>query len=271
MFNNKPLICTACGYVGKPQRITKGNTLIELILWLCFLLPGLIYSIWRLSSKYDACPKCKGASMIPTDSPVGQKVINEQKNTLGTDPVETYKTESQKETAKNTKLATIVIGSVIVMISISAYIGQNNAKNEPQNTTAQPVVQTSQPTFDVPALLGKNIDEIRKILGKPTGKNIEAPKDILDKQKLLGGSYVMQTWDNTFESNGLGINVEFYIKNRSVKEFFIEANDPSGVTKDKQRLLLIGNLNEKDPRYSVEFVKAKVDPTSFTGITISPK
>jgi hypothetical protein len=74
----KQLICTNCGYIGYPKRITKGSFWIEVVLWLFFLVPGLIYSIWRLTTKYDACPKCKNASMIPIDTPRGQKLLEEQ-------------------------------------------------------------------------------------------------------------------------------------------------------------------------------------------------
>ncbi len=72
-------VCTTCGFIGSPKKIVKGSILIELVLWLAFLVPGLIYSIWRLTTKYDACPKCKNASMIPADSPTGQKLIGENK------------------------------------------------------------------------------------------------------------------------------------------------------------------------------------------------
>lgn len=69
-------ICTACGYMGKAKNITKGNILVELILWCIFLIPGLIYSIWRLSSRHKGgCPKCGNETMIPTNTPVGTDLI----------------------------------------------------------------------------------------------------------------------------------------------------------------------------------------------------
>ena len=71
------IVCTSCGYVGEPQAITKGSFWIEVVLWLCLLLPGLIYSIWRLSSRHDGCPKCGQTTIIPSDSPMGQKFIRE--------------------------------------------------------------------------------------------------------------------------------------------------------------------------------------------------
>jgi hypothetical protein len=95
-------ICTSCGYVGYPKRLTKGSFWLELFLWLIFVfpvlvyisllstgfvietfpwifaLPGLLYSIWRLTSRYDACPKCKNASTIPLDTPIGQELLLKQ-------------------------------------------------------------------------------------------------------------------------------------------------------------------------------------------------
>jgi hypothetical protein len=68
-------VCTACGSVGRPERVTKGSFLIELALWLFFLLPGLIYSLWRMTSKHWACRQCGSPSLVPANSPVGQKLI----------------------------------------------------------------------------------------------------------------------------------------------------------------------------------------------------
>ncbi len=76
----KDSICTTCGYVGKPIKLVKGSFAIELFLWLCFFVPGFIYSIWRLTSKIDVCPKCKNPNMIPIDSPVGQKLVGEHQH-----------------------------------------------------------------------------------------------------------------------------------------------------------------------------------------------
>lgn len=69
------LICTQCGHIGVPIKVTKGSILLEVLLWLFFIVPGLIYSIWRLSTRYNACQKCKSSNIIPTDSPAGQKLI----------------------------------------------------------------------------------------------------------------------------------------------------------------------------------------------------
>lgn len=68
------MICAACGSTGIPKTDTPGSFLIELLLWCFFLLPGLIYSIWRIASRKKVCPLCKSAEMIPLDSPRGRKL-----------------------------------------------------------------------------------------------------------------------------------------------------------------------------------------------------
>lgn len=69
------MVCPVCGTRGEPKTITKGNLAIEIILWLCLIVPGLIYSIWRLSSKYPACPACEQAGMIGAYTPRGSMLI----------------------------------------------------------------------------------------------------------------------------------------------------------------------------------------------------
>lgn len=64
--------CSVCGTVAKPKRVTQGSVLIEIVLWLAFLVPGLIYSIWRLTSRYDGCPACGARNMMPLTAPAAR-------------------------------------------------------------------------------------------------------------------------------------------------------------------------------------------------------
>ena len=68
-------ICTQCGTVGRPGLHTQGSIFIELFLWLFFILPGVIYSIWRHASRTRGCRACGGGHMVPLDSPVGKKML----------------------------------------------------------------------------------------------------------------------------------------------------------------------------------------------------
>lgn len=61
--------CQDCGALTAGVTRARGSTLVELILWLTFLLPGLIYSVWRLSTKHEACEYCHSPRLIPSNSP----------------------------------------------------------------------------------------------------------------------------------------------------------------------------------------------------------
>ena len=63
------MYCPHCGIAGIPRTITKGSTLVEVMLWFAGLLPGLIYSLWLRNSRHAACPSCHQAGMIPANSP----------------------------------------------------------------------------------------------------------------------------------------------------------------------------------------------------------
>jgi|SRR5690625_1612718 len=69
-------ICGDCGTVGKSRRFTPGSVLVEIVLWLFFLFPGFVYSVWRLASTRYGCPKC-GGKMIGLDTPRGQALYKE--------------------------------------------------------------------------------------------------------------------------------------------------------------------------------------------------
>src|SRR5664279_3851097 len=70
-------ICPACGVRGEPATRTRGSIWIEIILWLCLIVPGLIYSIWRLTTRQKVCPSCGNAGMIPVVSPRGQQLVQQ--------------------------------------------------------------------------------------------------------------------------------------------------------------------------------------------------
>ena len=71
----KAVVCTQCYHVGQPKNYTKGHIVLEIGLWLLLLPIGIIYSIWRLTSKYTGCECCGATSIIPHDSKAAQKFI----------------------------------------------------------------------------------------------------------------------------------------------------------------------------------------------------
>lgn len=66
------LFCTRCHGVGPAKSVTKGSILIELVLWICFLVPGLVYSVWRLTTRHKACRACGSDALVPMTSPAAR-------------------------------------------------------------------------------------------------------------------------------------------------------------------------------------------------------
>jgi ribosomal protein S27AE len=68
------LICTRCGTtLDRKDLKNPGNTLMELVLWLWLIIPGLLYSIWR-RSKEKLCPQCGSDTLVPENTPVGKRL-----------------------------------------------------------------------------------------------------------------------------------------------------------------------------------------------------
>ena len=72
-------ICTECGSRIFPVKHTRGSLAMEILLWLLFIVPGLIYSMWRLTTRRLVCPKCSSDKFIPVDSPKGQAFMKQMK------------------------------------------------------------------------------------------------------------------------------------------------------------------------------------------------
>ena len=150
-----------------------------------------------------------------------------------------------------------LIASIILLTSCGS-----SSSTEP--TTATTIAKTDiKVVYDVPSLIGKNIDEIRKVLGKPSDTEIE-PTKLQMKMKF-------DSWDNSFEKDGRTLLVTFNPQNRQVVDFFIETTDPSGSTSDYSDLLQICNVTNDNPKYSIEPVPTIKDNTKYTGIKIVAK
>lgn len=61
--------CSTCESVTPARTATRGSLAIEIVLWLCFILPGLLYSLWRLTTRHLVCGACGQPGVVPTDSP----------------------------------------------------------------------------------------------------------------------------------------------------------------------------------------------------------
>lgn len=70
-------ICSTCGTPVDPKTKTRGSFLVELILWCCFVVPGLIYSLWRLTTRFKACKHCGSQVLVPVGTPAGKALLKQ--------------------------------------------------------------------------------------------------------------------------------------------------------------------------------------------------
>ena len=64
-----PKHCMTCGIEGTPANKSKGSLGMEAVLWLCFIVPGVIYGFWRRSADNPSCAACGSKTLVPIDSP----------------------------------------------------------------------------------------------------------------------------------------------------------------------------------------------------------
>lgn len=166
------------------------------------------------------------------------------------------------------KWVKVVVTGIFVAIIISGVV--NDSKKEVVNApSVAPVAQTktqNQQTqtvnyaFDIPSLVGKDIDGVEVTLGKPKDGEPTA------QQLRLG----VKEWNKTFIKNGKELLVTYTVADRKIVDFFISTDDPSGKTTNTAHLLELGNLKQYTSSYLVDFVKTIKDPGAYTGVKITP-
>ena len=167
--------------------------------------------------------------------------------------------KKQIEWIKNHKILSSVLGLSVFLLIL---IGVNSGGSTPSEQAVPGGQQQNKYAFDVPSLIGKNIDEIRVILGTPVDKEME-PTTL---QLEMG----TKEWSNSFNKDNEELLITYHPVERTVIDFFISKNGKVGSSEDKEELLRVGNLKENNSKYEIEFVKNLRDSSTFTGVKITP-
>jgi len=136
----------------------------------------------------------------------------------------------------------VAISAVVVILIIGAFIINQQS--------AGPKIPF---TYDIPAMIGKNIDQIDSVLGVSIGNTPEPPNN----QSEPGGT----KWHRIYMTDKLALIIDFNSITRKVISFFVEG-DNKGTT------LQVGNLSENDARYKVEQVN---DEAGMLGLKVTPQ
>lgn len=117
--------------------------------------------------------------------------------------------------------------------------------------------------FDVPALLGKSIDEVTAALHGAT------VTDVASNGQSSGDNQLMQ---RDFRKGGQTLHVTYKTSSKKVTEFAMEVDPQTGSIKDddKDSFLSLANLKDQDARYSLELTEDPNKVFSFTGVKVTP-
>lgn len=140
------MICTNCHYRGEPKTLVPGSMGVELVLWLLFLFPGIIYSVWRLASKKQVCAKCGKDTLIPEDSPMGKQLVEQ----YGSNSVDTsIPVSPETPLYKKTWFWIILVCCLIIWRSISSFSTTTTQQTSVQNTDKNSKIVQESPFRDI--------------------------------------------------------------------------------------------------------------------------
>lgn len=112
--------------------------------------------------------------------------------------------------------------------------------------------------FDIPALIGRNIDQVAAALGNGDGNN---------EREMASQGEDAATWSWT-NSDGHGLMAVYRISTRRVTSFLLDS--PVGPTQDTDYLYALGNLQRLATSYSSLPIPAADEPGYFTGVKVTP-
>jgi hypothetical protein len=155
-------LCTVCGAIGTTKRNMKGSLFTELVLWFFFVLPGLIYSIWRHSTVAQVCRTCESAAVIPLNSPAAQQVLANRRVTEQIKPhalgsaVHAHSSAPSRRSSMKIALA-VVAGFALIDIIIISMSPAELTNREAQSNSTPAVSSTAEAL--VPASTGNRAQD----------------------------------------------------------------------------------------------------------------
>lgn len=151
-----------------------------------------------------------------------------------------------------------IVGILALLLVVSVFMSW---RSDPKNGQVKygSVESQALQVFDVPALVGKDINGVQSILGTPSA-------DDSSHVWPNGNDEHIKTWTR----HKVDLIVSFHSQTGQIIDFFLATDDPSGATKDAGRLYAQGNITESDPRYRIDIRSSRPDEELYTGVKIIP-
>lgn len=118
------LFCQDCELAGVGASSKRGSVLITILLLCFFLIPGIVYMIYRNHTKGTQCEHCHSKNVIPITSAKVKKVLGDGYATFVKEALE-YAKPIQRAQARESFLINSFIVLVVVIV-----IGRCSTKND---------------------------------------------------------------------------------------------------------------------------------------------
>lgn len=122
-------ICKQCGTLNNNGDALPGSGWIELVLWLCYIVPGVIYSIWRRTKRNAACVACSSRELVQVGTPVGAELAKQYhpRSTISTDGPLNAPNAAKAPPPSGTRILK-ALGLVLVAVFAFAFIAGQIAR-----------------------------------------------------------------------------------------------------------------------------------------------
>ncbi len=132
------------------------------------------------------------------------------------------------------------------------------------STTSVPSNPVSAPIYDIPSLIGLDLNGVQRVLGSspPKGLTEEIKHNMIYSQHY--------DWDCEWDKGGFTLDVNYDTRTNQVIDFFLTEDTGSGLTNGTSRLISAGNLANTSSHYKLEFVAATGHPDEYTGVVVKP-
>lgn len=116
-------ICKQCGTVNEGGDALPGSGWIELLLWLCYIVPGAIYSIWRRTKKNGACTACGSRDIVQVGTPIGAQLLRQYHPGASIDAATPMQAPVTHRPAPSGARIAKAIGAFVLAVFVLAFVG----------------------------------------------------------------------------------------------------------------------------------------------------
>ncbi|KAA9327111.1 hypothetical protein F0P96_17890 [Hymenobacter busanensis] len=148
---------------------------------------------------------------------------------------------------------------LVALVCASASCTRSTPSSEKASPGSEGGRSSEAVKVNMPSLVGRNIDQIRKVLGPPvesTQSSVGMEPTAAQMQSTKG-----EGWINTFEYSGSTVVATFNARTRKVRDLVL-------IGSNEEELMRRGNLSLVSPDYVVLPVNNPTDPAKITGIRV---